>query len=55
MVHNCYFNTETRTIIFNSSQKIYIGQIIDNQIKITQTYLLVIEKDPFSLSPKISR
>lgn len=55
IIHNCYFNTETRTIIFNSSQKIYIGQIIDNQIKITQTYLLVIEKDPFSLSPKISR
>ena len=51
IVYNCYINDNNNTIIFNSNKNIYLGKIDNNQLLINKTFLLVIEQDPFSLSP----
>ena len=53
IVIDCYINDDENKIIFNSLNKIYTGYFSNNKIIINHTYLLMIEKDPFSFSPKL--
>lgn len=52
IIIDCVFDEVCNFIYFNSMEKIYTGLIKNDELKINQTYLLIIEKDPFSLSPK---
>lgn len=52
IITDCYYNEKSNIIYFNSLSKIYSGYIDNNSLIINETYLLIIEKDPFSLSPK---
>ena len=49
---DCTFNTNTGKIYFNSLYKFYSGIINNNILNIKQSQILLIENDPFSLSPK---
>jgi hypothetical protein len=53
---NCHLDEEKNIIIFNSLNKIYTGTLSgsqqDTKLTINHNYLLIIDKDPFSLSPK---
>ena len=52
IIIDCYYNENSNLIYFNSLLKIYSGQVNKNEIFINETYLLIIQRDPFSLSPK---
>jgi hypothetical protein len=48
----CIYNEKTNNIYFNSLNNIYNGFIQNNELIVKESYLLIINKDPFSLSPK---
>lgn len=56
IIVNCHLDEEKKVIIFNSVNKIYTGNLSgcqpDTKLTINHKYLLIIDKDPFSLSPK---
>lgn len=51
IIYNCHINDNNNCIVFNSNKNIYLGKIENNKLVVTKSFLLVIEQDPFSLSP----